>query len=76
MRSSRLRSAIGLLLAAGVGLAPAACGADGDDDRGKTAGGKVKITVNGLPTTSSARQPNIRSADGLPMAAWCRSSVR
>jgi ABC-type glycerol-3-phosphate transport system substrate-binding protein len=49
-----LRRVIGILLVAGVGLAPAACGSDGDDEAGKSAGGKVKITVNGLPPATEA----------------------
>ncbi|MEV0732876.1 extracellular solute-binding protein [Polymorphospora sp. NPDC050346] len=50
MNRSRLRSAVGLLLVAGVGLSAAACG--GDDD--KPADGKVTITVNGLPPATEA----------------------
>jgi multiple sugar transport system substrate-binding protein len=50
MLTSRLRSAIGLLLVTGVALSAAACGTDssGDDPR-PAANGKVTITVNALP---------------------------
>jgi ABC-type glycerol-3-phosphate transport system substrate-binding protein len=50
MNRSMLRSAIGLLLVAGVGLSSAAC--SGSDD--ESADGKVKITVNGLPPATEA----------------------
>jgi multiple sugar transport system substrate-binding protein len=50
MNRSRLRSAVGLLLVAGVGLAPAACGGKDEPE----AGGKVTITVNGLPPATEA----------------------
>jgi multiple sugar transport system substrate-binding protein len=51
MNSSRLRSAIGLFLVAGLALPSAAC--SGDED-GSSAGGKVTITVNGLPPATEA----------------------
>nr|MDT0661735.1 sugar ABC transporter substrate-binding protein [Micromonospora sp. DSM 115978] len=50
MNRSGLRSAIGVLLATGVGLSLTACG--GDDE--PTSGGKVTITVNGLPPATEA----------------------
>jgi len=50
MNRSMLRSAIGLLLVAGVGLSSAAC-SNSDDE---SADGKVKITVNGLPPATEA----------------------
>jgi ABC-type glycerol-3-phosphate transport system substrate-binding protein len=46
MKTSRLRRALGLLLVAGVGMAPAACSEDADKP---AADGKVKIVVNGMP---------------------------
>jgi multiple sugar transport system substrate-binding protein len=49
MFTSRLRSALGLLLVAGVGLSAAACGDNSDDASGKDAGGTVTLTINGLP---------------------------
>lgn len=52
MKRSRLGSAIGVLLVAGIGLTPAACGKD--DDSGKSADGKITITVNGLPPATEA----------------------
>ena len=48
MLKNRLRSAIGLLLVAGVALSATACG-DSDDDTGKAASGPVTLVVNGLP---------------------------
>src|SRR6266542_5091476 len=51
MNSSRLRSAIGLFLVAGLALPSAAC--SGGED-GSSAGGKVTITVNGLPPATEA----------------------
>ena len=48
MSRSRLRSAIGLLLVAGVGLSSAACGND-DADTAAKPGGKVTLVINGLP---------------------------
>jgi multiple sugar transport system substrate-binding protein len=51
MNSSRLRSAVGLLLVAGLGLLSAACGDSADDS---SAGGKVTISVNGLPPATEA----------------------
>ncbi|MFI5936369.1 ABC transporter substrate-binding protein [Actinoplanes sp. NPDC051494] len=47
MSSTRLRSALGLLLVAGVALSAAACG--GDDDSTASKGGKVTLVINGLP---------------------------
>ncbi|MGX6606836.1 ABC transporter substrate-binding protein [Micromonosporaceae bacterium Da 78-11] len=49
MFKSRLRSAIGLLLVAGVGLSAAACGNGSDDASGKAGDGKVTLVINGLP---------------------------
>src|SRR3954451_22339193 len=49
MFTSRLRSALGLLLVAGVGLSAAACGDTSDDASGKDAGGTVTLVINGLP---------------------------
>jgi multiple sugar transport system substrate-binding protein len=51
MNRSRLRSAVALLVAAGVGLSLTACG--GDEDK-PAADGKVTITVNGLPPAAEA----------------------
>jgi multiple sugar transport system substrate-binding protein len=51
MNRSRLRSAVGVLLVAGLALATAACGNDEDKP---AAGGPVSITVNGLPPKSEA----------------------
>jgi ABC-type glycerol-3-phosphate transport system substrate-binding protein len=48
MFKSRLRSAIGLLLVAGVTMSAAACGGD-DDTADKASGGPVTLVVNGLP---------------------------
>ena len=50
MFKSRLRSALGLLLVAGVGLSAAACGSDdsGDDTTAPT-DAKVTLVINGLP---------------------------
>jgi ABC-type glycerol-3-phosphate transport system substrate-binding protein len=48
MFRTRLRSAIGLLLVAGVGLSAAACG-NNDDASSKDAGGNVTLVINGLP---------------------------
>ncbi|GIE93114.1 ABC transporter substrate-binding protein [Paractinoplanes rishiriensis] len=48
MSKSRLRSAIGLLLVAGVGLSATACGNDDSGDA-KAAGGPVTLVINGLP---------------------------
>jgi ABC-type glycerol-3-phosphate transport system substrate-binding protein len=50
MNRTRLRSALGLLLVAGVALTGAGCGSDED----KPADGKVTITVNGLPPATEA----------------------
>ena len=50
MNRSSLRSAVGLLLVAGVGLSLTACG--GKDE--PAADGKVTITVNGLPPATEA----------------------
>jgi multiple sugar transport system substrate-binding protein len=56
MIRSRLRSAIGLLLVAGVALATAACGTSSENQNQDqpAAGGKVTITVNALPPASDA----------------------
>jgi len=51
MTRSRLRSTVSMLLVAGFALASAACTADGEDE---SAGGKVKITVNGLPPATES----------------------
>lgn len=51
MNRTRLRAALGLLLAGGVALSGAGCGAD---DEEKSADGKVTITVNGLPPATEA----------------------
>jgi multiple sugar transport system substrate-binding protein len=48
MFKSRLRSAIGLLLVAGVTMSAAACGGD-DDTADKASGGPVTLVINGLP---------------------------
>ncbi|MEU7904433.1 extracellular solute-binding protein [Actinoplanes sp. NPDC049118] len=48
MFKSRLRSALGLLLVAGVAMSAAACG-DGGDDATATKDGKVTLVINGLP---------------------------
>jgi multiple sugar transport system substrate-binding protein len=50
MNRSRLRSAIGLLLVAGVGLSLTACGSKDEP----ATDGKVKIIVNGLPPATEA----------------------
>ncbi|WP_199511322.1 ABC transporter substrate-binding protein [Nucisporomicrobium flavum] len=47
MFTSRLRSALGLLLVAGVAMSAAACG--GDDDTEAAKDGKVTLVINGLP---------------------------
>src|SRR5688500_18404732 len=49
MFRTRLRSALGLLLAAGLGLSAAACGSDGDDSGTKVSDGPVTLVINGLP---------------------------
>src|SRR5688500_8763958 len=50
MFKSRLRSALGLLLVAGLGLSAAACGSDdGSGDDTKANSGPVTLVVNGLP---------------------------
>ncbi|MFF3854398.1 ABC transporter substrate-binding protein [Micromonospora sp. NPDC002575] len=51
MTRTSLRSALGLLLVAGVALSAAGCG---EDDEKSTSGGKVTITVNGLPPATEA----------------------
>jgi multiple sugar transport system substrate-binding protein len=48
MFRTRLRSALGLLLVAGVAMSAAACG-DSDDTPAATKDGKVTLVVNGLP---------------------------
>jgi ABC-type glycerol-3-phosphate transport system substrate-binding protein len=48
MLTSRLRSALGLLLVAGVVMSAAACGND-DKATGGESGGNVTLTINGLP---------------------------
>ena len=52
MNRTRLQSAVGLLLVAGIGLSAAGCGG-GDDDE-PAADGKVTISVNGLPPATEA----------------------
>jgi ABC-type glycerol-3-phosphate transport system substrate-binding protein len=52
MNRSRLRGAVGLLVVAALGLLDAACSGGGGD--GSPAGGKVTITVNGLPPATEA----------------------
>ena len=47
MFTTRLRSALGLLLVAGVAMSAAACG--GDDESTAAKGGKVTLVINGLP---------------------------
>jgi ABC-type glycerol-3-phosphate transport system substrate-binding protein len=47
MLKNRLRSAVGLLLVAGVAVSAAACGGKSDDS--SKAGGPVTLVVNGLP---------------------------
>jgi len=50
MLRSRLRGALGLLLAAGLSVSTVACGSDGDDDSGtKVSDGPVTLVINGLP---------------------------
>lgn len=51
MIRTRLRTAAGLLLAAGLAVSAAGCG---DDEGGSSADGKVTITVNGLPPATEA----------------------
>ena len=46
MIKTRLRTAVGLLLVAGVAVSAAGCG---DDEDGPSADGRITITVNGLP---------------------------
>jgi multiple sugar transport system substrate-binding protein len=46
MIKTRLRSALGLLLVAGVAMSAAACGGD---DASASKDGKVKLVINGLP---------------------------
>src|SRR3954469_20689829 len=48
MFRTRLRSALGLLLVAGVAMSAAACG-DSDDSTTASKDGKVTLVVNGLP---------------------------
>jgi multiple sugar transport system substrate-binding protein len=48
MLKNRLRSAVGLLLVAGVAMSAAACGTS-DDKSGKASGGPVTLVINGLP---------------------------
>ncbi|GIM79413.1 ABC transporter substrate-binding protein [Winogradskya consettensis] len=47
MFRTRLRSALGLMLVAGVAMSSAACG--GDDDSAASKDGKVTLVINGLP---------------------------
>ncbi|GAA2477265.1 ABC transporter substrate-binding protein [Winogradskya humida] len=47
MFRTRLRSALGLMLVAGVAMSAAACG--GDDDSAASKDGKVTLVINGLP---------------------------
>jgi len=48
MFKTRLRSALGLLLVAGVAMSAAACGDSGDTPEA-TKDGKVTLVINGLP---------------------------
>jgi multiple sugar transport system substrate-binding protein len=48
MFKTRLRSALGLLLVAGVAMSAAACG-DSDDTPAASKDGKVTLVINGLP---------------------------
>src|SRR4029079_3446308 len=48
MFRARLRSALGLLLVAGVAMSAAACG-DNDDKATASKDGKVTLVINGLP---------------------------
>ncbi|GAA2828110.1 ABC transporter substrate-binding protein [Crossiella cryophila] len=59
MLRPRTRSAIGVLLVAGLGLTMAGCGGDA----APAAGGKVKISVNGQPPGTQAFQRKIFDED-------------
>jgi multiple sugar transport system substrate-binding protein len=50
MKRNMLRGAAALLLASGLGFSTAACSDNGDDG----AGGKVRLTINGLPPKTEA----------------------
>jgi multiple sugar transport system substrate-binding protein len=56
MNRSRLRSAVGALLVAGVALSAAACGSGDDNSGGATVdpNAKVKLVINGLPPDTEA----------------------
>lgn len=59
MTRSTLRSAAGLLLVATLGLSGAACSSSDDD----SSGGKVKISVNGLPPATEKVEHDRLRAD-------------